>query len=139
MLIFRSFEHGKNRGGKNQKKPCISWNCIKLIYLHTNLIFILLKYPIPQSSKTPNKIKQNPKSPPPIPLSYPISTIPTKIDHFPSFTTQKSIPQTNKNLPTILKSSLFIGTFTDNVFSPQKSPKSSLTTSLTQGVLKNCT
>ena len=84
-------------------------------------------------SKIPNKIKQNPKSPPPNHLSYPISSNPTKIKHFPSFITQKSNPHPTKNLPTIPKSSLFIGTFTDNVFSPQKSPKSSLTTSPTQG------
>ena len=70
----------------------------------------------------PNKIKQNPKSPPPNHLSYPISSNPTKIKHFPSFITQKSNPHPTKNLPTIPKSSLFIGTFTDNVFSPQNRP-----------------
>lgn len=36
MLIFRGFEYGENGGGKNQKKPYISWNYIKQIHLHTN-------------------------------------------------------------------------------------------------------
>ena len=72
-------------------------------------------------SKIPNKIKQNPKSPPSNPLSYPISLKPTKIKHFPSFTTQKSNPHPTKNLPTIPKSSLFISTFTDNDFSRKNS------------------
>ena len=62
-------------------------------------------------------------------LSYPISSNPTKIKHFPSFTTQKSNFHLTKNLPTIPKSSLFVDTFTDNVFSPQNRPKSSLNTS----------
>ena len=84
-------------------------------------------------SKIPNKIKQNPNSPPPNHLSYPISSNPTKIKHFPSFITQKSNPHPTKNLPTIPKSSLFVDTFTDNVFFTSKSPKSSLTTSPTQG------
>ena len=89
--------------------------------------------------KIPNKIKKNPKSSSSNPLSYPISSKPTKIKHFSHFTTQKSNSHPTKNSSTNPKSSLFIGTFTDNVFSPQKSPKSSLTTSPTQGVLKNYT
>ena len=86
----------------------------------------------PKSSKIPNLL-------PPNHLSYPISSNPTKIKHFSHFTTQKSNFHLTKNPPTIPKSSLFIGTFTDNVFSPQKSPKSSLTTLHIQGVLKNYT
>ena len=44
-----------------------------------------LKNPSFLNHQIPNKIKQNPKSPPPNPLSYPISSNPTKIKHFPSF------------------------------------------------------
>ena len=81
-----------------------------------------LKNPSFLNHQIPNKIKQNPKSPPPNPLSYPISSNPTKIKHFPSFIPQKSNPHPTKNLPTIPKSSLFVDTFTDNVFSPQNRP-----------------
>ena len=74
----------------------------------------IIKSP-PKSSKIPNLL-------PPNHLSYPISSNPTKIKHFPSFITQKSNPHPTKNLPTIPKSSLFVNTFTDNVFSPQNRP-----------------
>ena len=87
----------------------------------------------------PTKIKQNPKSPPPNHLSYPISSNPTKIKHFPSFTTQKSNPHPAKNLPTIPKSSLFVDTFTDNVFSPQNRPNHLSPHPQHRGVLKNYT
>ena len=72
--------------------------------------------------KIPSKIKQNPNFPIPNHLSYPISSKPTKIKHFPSFTTPKLNPYSTKNPPTIPKSSLFIGTFADNDFSPQNRP-----------------
>ena len=66
-------------------------------------------------------------------LSYPISSKPTKIKHFSHFTTQKSNFHLTKNSLIISKLSLFIGTFTDNDFSPQNRPKSSLITLPTQG------
>ena len=115
----------------------IAWKCSKpyswFIHRPSSKFYLadILKFPT-KSSKIPNLL-------PPNHLSYPISSNPTKIKHFPSFIPQKSNPHPTKNLPTIPKSSLFVNTFTDNVFSPQKSPKSSLTTSYTQGVLKNYT
>ena len=71
--------------------------------------------------KIPNKIKQNPNFPIPNPLSYHISSKPTKIKHLNHFTTKKSNFHLAKNLPTNLKSSLFIGTFTDNDFHSKNS------------------
>ena len=55
-------------------------------------------------------------------LSYHISSNHTKIKHFSHFITKKSNPHPTKNPPTIPKSSLFVDTFTDNVFSPQNRP-----------------
>ena len=72
-------------------------------------------------------------------LSYPISSNPTKIKHFSHFITQKSNPHPTKNLPTIPKSSLFVDTFTDNVFSPQNRPNHLSPYPLHRGVLKNYT
>lgn len=69
-------------------------------------------------------------------LSYPISSNPTKIKHFPSFTTQKSNPHFIKNSSTIPKSSLFIGTFADNDFSPQNRPNHLSPHSLHRGTQK---
>ena len=93
------------------KTKIITWKCSKPYswFIHT------------PTSKIPNKIKQNPKSPPPNPLSYPISSNPTKIKHFSHFTTQKSNYHLIKNLPTNPKLSLFIGTLTDNDFSSKNS------------------
>ena len=51
------------------------------------------------------------------PISYHISSKPTKIKHFTHFPTQKSNFHLIKNPPTIPKLSLFISTFTDNYFS----------------------
>ena len=119
------------------KTKIITWKCSKpyswFIHRPSSKFYFVDIFKIPtKSSKIPNLL-------PPNPLSYPISSNPTKIKHFSHFTTQKSNPHPTKNLPTIPKSSLFVNTFTDNVFSPQKSHKSSLTTSYTQGVLKNYT
>ena len=72
--------------------------------------------------KSPTKSSKIANCLPPNHLSYPISSKPTKIKHFSHFTTQKSNPHPTKNLPTIPKSSLFVDTFTDNVFSPQNRP-----------------
>ena len=76
----------------------------------------LKNQPSSQSLKIPHKIKQNPKSSSSNHLSYPISLKPTKIKHLSHFQTKKSNFHLSKNLHTNLKSSLFIGTFTDNHF-----------------------
>ena len=119
------------------KTKIITWKCSKPYswFIHR----LSSKFYLVDIIKSPTKSSKIPNLLPPNHLSYPISSNPTKIKHFPSFITQKSNPHPTKNLPTIPKSSLFIDTFTDNVFSPQKSPQSSLTTSPTQGVLKNYT
>lgn len=96
----------------------------------TNVRFFVLSYSsffhtLTQKSnphKIPKKIKQNPNFHSSTPLSYPISSKPTKIKYFSHFTTQKSNSHLTKNLPTISKSSLFISTFTDNNF-PSKNYK----------------
>ena len=87
--------------------------------IHPQTLFKILPC---RYQKSPTKSSKIPNFPIPNPLSYPISSNPTKIKHFPSFTTQKSNPHPTKNLPTIPKSSLFVDTFTDNVFSPQNRP-----------------
>lgn len=72
--------------------------------------------------KNPIKIRQTCHSDKIYPLSYPISSKPTKIKHFSHFTTQKSNSHLNKNPHTIPKTSLFISTFTDKHF-PSKNYK----------------
>lgn len=69
--------------------------------------------------KIPNKIKQNPKFPISNPLSYPISLKSTNQATFTHFTTQKSNFHFIKNSLTNPKLSLFISTFTDNLFNPE--------------------
>ena len=54
-------------------------------------------------------------------LSYPISSKPTKIKHFPRKKKKKSNFNLTKNSPIISKLSLFISTFTDNDFSSKNS------------------
>ena len=71
--------------------------------------------------KIPHKIKQNPKSSSSNHLSYHISSKHTKIKYLNYFTTKKSNFHLAKNLHTNLKSSLFIGTFTDNHFPSKNS------------------
>ena len=91
-----------------------AWKCSKpyswFIHILSSKFYLvdILKSPT-KSSKIPNLL-------PPNPLSYPISSKPTKIKHFSHFITQKLNFHLTKNLPTIPKSSLFISTFTDNVF-----------------------
>lgn len=85
---------------------CYSW----LFYILTLKIYLFLIV------RNPNKIKQKSKSHLSNPLSYPISSKPTKIKHFSHFTTQKSNSHLSKNPLTISKSSLFISTFTDKHF-----------------------
>ena len=80
-------------------------------YSTYSLNFKTLKIPT-KSSKIPIFPSQNH-------LSYPISSKPTKIKHFTHLTTQKSKSHFTKIPSTISKSSLFIGTFADNDFSPQ--------------------
>ena len=89
---------------------------LQLIYSHTFFKILLCRY-----LQIPHKIKQNPKSSSSNHLSYPISSKPTKINHFSHFTTQKSNSHPTKNSSTNPKSSLFIGTFTDNDFSSKNS------------------
>ena len=73
----------------------------RFIYTPTRKnIFIKNKLSYSQS-QIPNKIKQNPKSSSPSPLSYPISSKPTKIKHFIHFTTQKSNFNLTKIYPQI--------------------------------------
>nr|DAV95218.1 MAG TPA: hypothetical protein [Caudoviricetes sp.] len=66
--------------------------------------------------KISTKIKQNPNSSHPNPISYPISLKPTNQATFIHFTTQKLNFHLIKNSFTNPKSSLFISTFTDNHF-----------------------
>lgn len=106
-------------GVAKTKKIVVFYQIIHSRFIHTptqkfNPFLIL---------KISNKIKQTPKSAPSNPLSYPISSIPTKIKHFRHFATQKSNPHSTKNPSTISKSSLFISVLTDNDF-PSKNPKS---------------
>lgn len=83
----------------------------RFIYTPTLKIYLLLII------KNPIKIRQICHSDKIYPLSYHISSKPTKIKHFSYFTTQKSNFQLTKNSPTISKSSLYISIFTDNQFS----------------------
>ena len=98
-----------------------TWKCSKAYswFIHR----LSSKFYLVDIFKIPNKIKQNPKSSSSNPLSYPISLKPTKIKYFSHFQTQKSNSHFIKNPSTIPKSSLFIGTFTDNDF-PRKNSKS---------------
>ena len=107
---------------------------LQLIHPQTFFKILSCRY-----SQNPNKIKQNPNFTIPNHLSYPISSNPTKIKHFSHFTIQKSNFHLTKNLPTIPKSSLFVDTFTDNVFSPQNRPNHLSPHPLHRGVLKNYT
>ena len=71
--------------------------------------------------KSPTKSSKIQNFPIQNPLSYPISSNPTKIKHFSHFTTQKSNFHLTKNSLIISKLSLFISTFTDNDFSSKNS------------------
>lgn len=93
---------------------------IYTLTLKITCFYIFKIHPL-QISQNHNKIKQNPNFPIPKPLSYPISSKPTKIKHFSHFTTQKSNFHLTKNSPIISKLSLFISTFTDNDFSSKNS------------------
>ena len=101
------------------KTNCMDWKCSRAYswFIHR----LSSKFYFVDIFKIPNKIKQNPKSSSSNHLSYPISLNHTKIKHFSHFITQKSNFHLTKNLPTISKSSLFIGTFTDNDFSSKNS------------------
>lgn len=92
-----------------------------------------------QIFKIPTKSSEIPIPTSKTPISYTISSNPSKINHLSHFQTQKSNFHLIKNSPTISKSSLFISTFTDNDFSPKKSSNSILSPYSPQGVLKNCT
>lgn len=94
------------------------------IYTPTLKIYLLLII------KNPIKIRQICHSDKIYPLSYPISSKPTKIKHLTHFTTQKSNSHLTKNLPTNSKLSLFISTFTDNDFSSKNSKLYTLTQGL---------
>lgn len=89
----------------------------RFIYTPTLKIYLLLII------KNPIKIRQICHSDKIYPLSYPISSKPTKIKHFSHFTTKKSNSHLIKNQHTIPKTSLFISTFTDKHF-PSKNYKS---------------
>lgn len=88
----------------------------RFIYTPTLKIYLLLII------KNPIKIRQICHSDKIYPLSYPISSKPTKIKHFSHFTTKKSNSHLIKNQHTIPKTSLFISTFTDKHF-PSKNYK----------------
>ena len=75
-------------------------------------LFLIIRKPI--------KIRQICHSDKNYPLSYPISSNPTKIKHFIHFTTKKSNSHLIKNSFAIQKTSLFISTFTDNHFPSKK-------------------
>lgn len=111
-------------GVAKTKKIVVFYQIIHSRFIHTptqkfNPFLIL---------KISNKIKQTPKSAPSNPLSYPISSIPTKIKHFRHFATQKSNHHSTKNPSTIPKFSLFIDTFTDNDFSHKNRQKHTIAT-----------
>ena len=99
-----------------------TWTCFFgkpyswFIYTPTLKIYLLLII------KNPIKIRQICHSDKIYPLSYPISSKPTKIKHFSHFTTKKSNFHFTINPPTNLKFSLFISTFTDKHF-PSKNYK----------------
>ncbi len=116
-------------GVAKTKKIVVFYQIIHSRFIHTptqkfNPFLIL---------KISNKIKQTPKSAPSNPLSYSISSKPTKIKHFTHFTTKKSNHHPAKNSPTNPKSSLFISTFTDNDFSSKNRSKHTLATLPTGG------
>ena len=96
------------------KTNCTTWKCSRAYswFIHR----LSSKFYFVDIFKNPNKIKQNPKSSSSNHLSYHISLKPTKIKHLSHFQTKKSNFHLAKNLHTNLKSSLFIGTFTDNHF-----------------------
>lgn len=87
----------------------------RFIYTPTLKIYLLLII------KNPIKIRQICHSDKIYPLSYTISSKPTKIKHSSHFTTQKSNLHLTKNSPIISKLSLFISTFADNDFSSKNS------------------
>ena len=76
----------------------------------------LQNFTLSTSSKFSTKSSKIQKSSSSNHLSYHISLKPTKIKHLSHFQTKKSNFHLAKNLHTNLKSSLFIGTFTDNHF-----------------------
>ena len=94
----------------------------RLFYTPTLKIYLLL------ITRNHIKIRQICHSDKIYPLSYPISSKPTKIKHFSHFTIQKSNPHSTKNPSTIPKFSLFIGTFTDNDFSHKNRQKHTIAT-----------
>ena len=117
------------------KTNCMDWKCSRAYSWFINRLSS--KFYLVDIFQNPNKIKQNPNFLIPNPLSYHISSKPTKIKHLSHFTTQKSNSHPTKNSSTNPKSSLFISTFTDNDFHLKNRTKSSLITVPTQGVLKN--
>ena len=86
----------------------------RFVYTPTLKIYLLLII------KNPIKIRQICHSDKIYPLSYTISSKPTKIKHSSHFTTQKSNLHLTKNSPIISKLSLFISTFTDKYFPSEK-------------------
>lgn len=92
-----------------------------------------LKNPPSLIIKNPIKIRQICHSNKIYHLSYPISSKPTKINHFSHFTTKKSNSHLIKNPHTIPKTSLFISTFTDKHF-PSKILKHIIYTNLTTNI-----
>ena len=120
------------------KTNTTSWKCSKPYswFIHKPSS----KFYLVDIFKTPTKSSKIPNFHIPNPLSYPISSKPTKIKHFSHFTSQKSNFYLAKNLPLISKSSLYISNFTDNQFSQKYHTKLFITPNLIMvGVHKNHT
>ena len=118
---------------KNTRLFCSVPNS-RFIYTPTIKFYLLLII------RNPIKIRQICHSDKNYPLSYPISSKPTKIKHFSHFTSQKSNFYLAKNLPLISKSSLYISNFTDNQFSQKYHTKLFIIPNLIMvGVHKNHT
>ena len=129
MWIYRCF-----KGMGVAKTNCMTWKCSRAYSWFSHRLSS--KFYLVDIFEKPTKIKQNPKSSSSNHLSYHISSKPTKIKHLNHFTTKKSNFHLTKNLPTIPKSSLFVDTFTDNVFSPQNRPNHLSPHSLHRGYSK---